>query len=342
MAEIVAIIKTIGSCLKIRIVLEMSQMAATNLSLRMIQRFMNKSLRITAGHFVTKMLSSAINPKIMRHQRSSVGLKTERNLKIVAVHLTVTSRRIAMVLEMTRSIAGIPSYSISLKIATIPKMTGIHRFTANLKMMRTRRSSVGLMTETSWRVATVHLTVTSRKIAMVLEMTRLIAGIQSYSISLKIATIPKMTGIHRFTASLKMMQTRGSSVGLMTETSRRVATVHLTVTSRKIAMMLEVNQWKAGIPSYSMSLKIATVLTVTGILRFAASPRIMRLQRSSVSLKTERNLKVAAVRLTQKSQMIVMVLEMSHWIAETQNYWMNFGVVIILTVTAIQNPNSIL
>ena len=272
MAEIVAIIKTIGSCLKIRIVLEMSQMAATNLSLRMIQRFMNKSLRITAGHFVTKMLSSAINPKIMRHQRSSVGLKIARNLKIVAVHLTVTSRRIAMVLEMTRSIAGIPSYSISLKIATIPKMTGIHRFTANLKMMRTRRSSVGLMTETSWRVATVHL----------------------------------------------------------------------TVTSRKIAMMLEVNQWKAGIPSYSMSLKIATVLTVTGILRFAASPRIMRLQRSSVGLKTERNLKVAAVRLTQKSQMIVMVLEMSHWIAEIQNYWMNFGVVIILTVTAIQNPNSIL
>ena len=75
-----------------------------------------------------------------------------------------------VVLEMTRSIAEIQSYSMSLKIATVPTMTVILHFAASLKMMRTQRSSVGLKTETSWRFATVHLTVTSRTIVMEIEM----------------------------------------------------------------------------------------------------------------------------------------------------------------------------
>ena len=62
-----------------RIVLEKSQMAATNFSLRMILRFMKRCLGIMAGHLVTKMLSFAAIPRIMRVQRSSVDLKTERS-----------------------------------------------------------------------------------------------------------------------------------------------------------------------------------------------------------------------------------------------------------------------
>ena len=72
------------------------------------------------------------------------------------------------------------------------------------------------------------------------------------------------------------------------------------MTSLRIAMVLEMTQSIAEIPSYSMSLKIAIVQTVTGILHFTANPRILKLQRSSVSLKTERS-QMAADHLTVTS-----------------------------------------